>query len=65
MVSRQYYSGGRSLSALDLKTLFSQQVEQAKGLYQRYEPQIRQTAATTDPRQLLNSLRGGGDPIKI
>lgn len=58
MVSRQYYAGGRSLSALDLKTLFSQQVEQAKGLYQRYEPQIRETAATTDPRQLLNSLRG-------
>lgn len=58
MVSRQYYAGGRSLSALDLRSLFSQQVEQAKGLYQRYEPQIRETAATTDPRQLLNSLRG-------
>jgi uncharacterized protein (DUF697 family) len=57
MVAKQYYAGGRTLGAIDLKTLFSQQVEQAKGLYERYEPQVRQTAANTNPAQLLASLR--------
>lgn len=56
MVAKQYYAGGRKLSAIDLKTLFSQQVEQAKDLYARVEPQVRQTAARTNPMQLLQSL---------
>jgi len=58
MVAKQYYAGGRTISAIDLRTLFSAQVEKAKGLYGQYEPQIRQTASTTSPTQLLGFLRG-------
>jgi uncharacterized protein (DUF697 family)/tellurite resistance protein len=54
-VAKQYYAGGRTLSAISLKALFSQQTEQAKSLYSRYEPQIRHTAANTSPSQLLGS----------
>lgn len=57
MVARQYYAGGRSLSAIDLKSMFAKQVEQAKELYTKYEPQVRQTAANTNPATLLASLR--------
>lgn len=59
MVARQYYSGGRTLSAIDLRGLFNSQVEKAKGLYGQYEGQIRQTAAGTSPSGLLGLLRGG------
>jgi tellurite resistance protein/uncharacterized protein (DUF697 family) len=57
-VARQYYAGGRKLSAIDLKTLFSQQVEKAKGLYSQYEPQVMQTAKGTSSGQIMNMLRG-------
>jgi uncharacterized protein (DUF697 family)/tellurite resistance protein len=59
MVARQYYAGGRTLSAIDLRTLLSGQVEKAKGLYSQYEPQVRQTAQSTSPTGLLSFLRGG------
>ncbi len=58
MVAKQYYAGGRTLSAIDLKAIFGQQVEAAKGMYQRFEPQVQQTASQTNPMQLLQSLRG-------
>ena len=32
MVAKQYYAGGRTLSAIDQKTLFASEVERAKGL---------------------------------
>jgi uncharacterized protein (DUF697 family)/tellurite resistance protein len=57
-VAQQYYAGGRTLSAVNMKSLFSQQVEQAKGLYAKYEPTIKETAAKTSPTQLLQTLRG-------
>ena len=56
-VAHQYYAGGRSLAAINLKALYSQNLEQAKSLYTQYEPQIRQTASTTNPATLLQSLR--------
>lgn len=58
MVAKQYYAGGRTLSAVDLKAIFGQQVEAAKGMYQRFEPQVQETASRTNPMQLLQSLRG-------
>jgi uncharacterized protein (DUF697 family) len=58
MVAKQYYAGGRTLSAVNLQTLFSKQFEQAKGLYAQYEPQVQAAASKADPRQLLTMLRG-------
>lgn len=57
-VAKQYYSGGRRLSSVDLRTLFSREVERAKGLYAQHKPQIEQSARTLDPRQILSMVRG-------
>ena len=55
-VAAAYYKGGRTLSSVDLKKLFSTETERAKGLYGQYESQIRQTAAGTSASQLLAKL---------
>lgn len=57
MVAKQYYAGGRSLSAINLKALYHEQFEKARSLYTRYEPQVTQTARTTSTASLLQSLR--------
>lgn len=57
MVAKQYYAGGRTLSAINLRTLYAENLERAKTLYTQYEPQIQQTARTTHPTSLLQSLR--------
>lgn len=57
-VAKQYYAGGRKLSAIDLRALFGREVERAKGLYAQHRPQIEETARTVDPRQLLSLIRG-------
>jgi len=57
-VAKQYYSGGRKLSAVDLRAVFSREVERAKGLYAQHRPQIEETARTVDPRQILTMVRG-------
>ena len=57
-VAKQYYAGGRTLSSVDLRALFSREVERAKGLYAQHRPQIEQSARTLDPRQILTMVRG-------
>lgn len=57
-VAKQYYAGGRKLSSVDLRALFSREVERAKGLYAQHKPQIEQSARTLDPRQILTMVRG-------
>jgi uncharacterized protein (DUF697 family) len=57
-VAKQYYAGGRTISAINLQTLFSQQVDKAKGLYSQYEPQVMQTARGTSPSQIMGMLGG-------
>ncbi|MEY3142773.1 MAG: hypothetical protein RLY21_1266 [Planctomycetota bacterium] len=57
-VAKQYYAGGRKLSSVDLRALFSREVERAKGLYAQHRPQIEQSARTLDPRQILSMVRG-------
>lgn len=57
-VAKQYYAGGRKLSSVDLRSLFSREVERAKGLYAQHKPQIEQSARTLDPRQILSMVRG-------
>jgi uncharacterized protein (DUF697 family)/tellurite resistance protein len=59
MVAKQYYAGGRTLAAVDLRSLFAAQLEQGKALYSKYEPQVRDAAATANPRQLLATLGRG------
>lgn len=58
MVAKQYYRGGRQISAIDLRSLFESESQRAKALYAQYEPQVRETAARTNPAELLRSLRG-------
>jgi hypothetical protein len=58
MVAKQYYRGGRQVSAIDLRSLFESESQRAKSLYNQYEPQVRETAAKTNPAELLRSLRG-------
>ena len=59
MVAKQYYSGGRKLGAVDLKTLFGRQLESAKGLYQRHAGEISSRASGLDVGQVMRMVRGG------
>ena len=58
-VAKQYYAGGRKLSSVDLRALFSREVERAKGLYTQHRPEIEQSARTLDAKQVLAMVRGG------
>lgn len=62
-MAQRYYAGGRTLSALQLKELFTSLTEQARSLHGRYAGEIQQRASTLNPAQLLNLVRGnpGGD----
>lgn len=56
-VAKQYYAGGRKLSAIDLQSLFSRSVEQAKGAYGQYAPMVEQQAGSLNPARLLDLVR--------
>ena len=62
-MAQRYYAGGRSLSALQLKELFTSLTAQARSLHGRYAGEIQQRASTLNPAQLLNLVRRnpGGD----
>lgn len=57
-MAQRYYAGGRSLSALQLKDLFTSLTAQARSLHGRYAGEIQQRAGTLNPAQLLNLVRG-------
>jgi uncharacterized protein (DUF697 family) len=57
-VAQRYYAGGRQLSALQLKELFTSLVEKARSLHGRYAGMIQQRAAQVKPSQLLGLIRG-------
>ncbi|MBY0263783.1 MAG: hypothetical protein K2Q20_15670, partial [Phycisphaerales bacterium] len=57
-VARQYYAGGRTLSAIDLQSIFRSQVDQAKTVYEQNLPLIQQQAGKLSPGQLLSMMRG-------
>ena len=57
-VAKQYYAGGRTLSAVDLKSLFSRNVEQARGIYQQYAPQVQQQANSLSMTDVTQLMRG-------
>ena len=56
-VAKRYYAGGRSLSGEALKSSFSGLVSEARGLQQRYTPEIEQRARTLDVGKLMQELR--------
>jgi len=56
-VARQYYAGGRTLSAIDLQSMFRSQVDQAKGIYEQNLPLIQEQASKLSPSQLLSMFR--------
>jgi uncharacterized protein (DUF697 family)/tellurite resistance protein len=58
MVAKQYYSGGRKLSSVDLRTLFSSEVARAQQLYSTHRPDIERSARETDVGSLLATVRG-------
>lgn len=57
-VARQYYAGGRSLGAVDLKQVFGRQMESAQKLYEGVRPQIESRARTLNLGQIMQSVRG-------
>jgi uncharacterized protein (DUF697 family)/tellurite resistance protein len=56
-VSDQYYRQGRTLSAGDLRALFSRFQQEAKTIYPRVEQQIRAQSSTLNLQSLLQGLR--------
>ena len=58
MAAKKYYASGRTLSMTDVKALFAQNSESAKGLYSRYAGQVAESAKSTDMTSLLSMVRG-------
>jgi uncharacterized protein (DUF697 family)/tellurite resistance protein len=56
-VAKQYYAGGRKMSAIDLKAVFARSVEQGKSAYGQYAPAIQQQAGSLNPARLLDLVR--------
>ena len=56
-VAQRYYAGGRTLNTEALKSAFSRTVDEARGLQQRYAPQIQQRAQGLDVGQLMRELK--------
>ena len=58
-VARNYYAGGRTLTAPELKKLAGPLQSQARELHPRYLPEIRERAKSLDTAAILSLLRGG------
>jgi len=56
-VAQRYYAGGRTLGTDALKSAFTRTAEEARGLQQRYAPQIQERARGLDVGKLLKELR--------
>ncbi len=57
-LAQQYYSGGRKLSAVELRSLFGSLTDQARSLHSRYAGDIQQKAGSVNVSQLLPLIRG-------
>lgn len=58
-VAKQYYAGGRKMSAIDIKSLFTKQTASAQQMYEQYRPRIEEQARKVNPTQILSMIRGG------
>lgn len=57
-VARRYYAGGRSLTAAQLKDVFSSMLDQARSVQGRYSGEIAQKARQVNVSELLPLARG-------
>jgi uncharacterized protein (DUF697 family) len=57
-LARQYYGGGRQLTMVQMKQLFSSLNQQAGSLHSRYAGVIQEQANRINPGQLVNLMRG-------
>ena len=57
-LAQRYYAGGRTLSGLQLRELFSSLLGDARTLHGHYAGEIQQKARNINPGQLLNLVRG-------
>lgn len=57
-LAERYYAGGRTLSGIQLRELFSSLLGEAKTLQGRYTGEIQQKARSVDPAQLLSLVKG-------
>ncbi|MEN0020245.1 MAG: TerB family tellurite resistance protein [Planctomycetota bacterium] len=57
-VAKAYYAGGRTLSAVDLRAMFQQDLAKGKAAYAQYQPEIQRQASTLDPVRVLDMVRG-------
>jgi uncharacterized protein (DUF697 family)/tellurite resistance protein len=57
-LAQQYYSGGRRLSAIELRSLFGSLTEQARSMHSHYAGEIQQKAGSVNVSQLLPLIRG-------
>jgi len=53
----QYYAGGRTLSAIEMRKLFASLTEQAHGLHSSYASAIRENAGSLNLTRLLPMIR--------
>jgi uncharacterized protein (DUF697 family)/tellurite resistance protein len=58
-VAQQYYAGGRKLSTVDLKSVFTKESEQAKVLYDKYKGRVENEAGRIDLAKIPQMLRAG------
>lgn len=57
-VAEAYYRGGRTMSAVDLRSLFQRDVASGRALYEQHRPAVEQQASTLDAASVLNLVRG-------
>ncbi|MEM9064785.1 MAG: DUF533 domain-containing protein [Planctomycetota bacterium] len=57
-VAEAYYSGGRQLAALDLRSLFQRDLAKGKSLYEQHRHQVDASAASLEPSRVLDLVRG-------
>jgi uncharacterized protein (DUF697 family)/tellurite resistance protein len=58
-VAHSYYSGGRMLTAPEMKKLITPLQSQARELHTKYLPEIQERAKTLDTAAILSLVRGG------
>ena len=57
-VAKAYYAGGRTLSAVDLRSMFRSDVDRGRALYERHRPEIEANARSLNPGRVLEMVRG-------
>lgn len=59
-VADAYYAGGRKLGSVDLRSMFTRELERGKAAYDQHSGSIGKQAASLNPADVLRAVRGGG-----